>query len=351
MTTNETTEELMERHRLAQAEEARARLAEANELTKSFAEFAAKKGAKLDSNSFSYVRTIGIVASAPGLAKQILGQIPTERDDLLSMQSLAASHKVSPYQPGYFVGGNYMLMAHPFFRRQMHEHANFAPRFVDLFWEFDSHGVNKYIAIDDDRLRINVDGSTYFEADTWYGAPFNEDIEQIPNGTAKLRPPIDLEDTYVDFFFARAYCLDIKWSQQDQIKTFQALEVKTPSARVLVNGQQFYPARYLHAEFDLSAGHFRHFDGAVQLFREDEYLQRRDSDFHVNEKYQVHVKARSKKLFKLNGPVSTTSWVELCCHFFTGNPLVFEYFTGAYPAHITDALHKLRTRRENAGDA
>lgn len=342
----ESIDELMQRHLTAMAAEARKRLAEASDLIANFTAFAEKQGVRLVSSSFSYIPPIGIVASAPSLAKTILGTIPTERDGLIATAHLAENHELRPFQPGYYSNNNYMLMVHPFFRRGMHEDANFAPRFVELFWAFNVSDIAKYIAIDENRLRINVDNSCYFEEDAWYGAPFNDDISKIPNGTVKLRPPMDIQESYNDFFFSKAYCLDVKWSQQNEIKTFQALELKTQSVQVVVGSERYYPARYLHAEFDLSTGKFRHFDGAVQLFLENEYLQRRDSDFNINAKHRSQLKARSKKLFKFNGSILTATWVKFCCHFFTGNPLVFEYFTGSYPAHIVEILDKLRVRRE-----
>ncbi len=82
-----------------------------------------------------------------------------------------------------------MLMAHSCFRRQMHPKANWAPRFIEMLWELELQGVTRYVAIDEDRVRLNVDNSVYLESDTWYGAPFNEDVRQIKPGTAKLRPP------------------------------------------------------------------------------------------------------------------------------------------------------------------
>ncbi len=62
-----------------------------------------------------------------------------------------------------------------------------------MFWQFQEPGIEKYIALDDDRVRINVDGLGYFEYDTWYGAPFNEDIREIKPGTVKLCPPADID--------------------------------------------------------------------------------------------------------------------------------------------------------------
>lgn len=128
------------------------------------------------------------------------------------------------------------------------------------------------------------------------------------------------------------------------IKTFQALELKTQDIVIEVDKKIYHPARYIHAEFDLESGMFRHFDGAVQLFLEDEYFMRRDSDLNFNAKNQAQIKARSKKLFKLNGALATADWVELCCHFFTTNPLTFEYFTGRYPEHTIETLARISSR-------
>jgi hypothetical protein len=336
-------EDMLTHHRAAIAEQARLELEQAVDLIDRFTDLAAARSIALDSSSFTYVQTIGIVATAPGIAKSLLGQVQTERDGLFSYKAIAHHLRQSEFQSGYFIGTDYMLMAHPCYRRGMHPINNWAPRFLDLFWELESPDVEKYIAIDEDRVRINVDGSAYFEADTWYGAPFNEDVRQIEPGIIKLRPPLDLEARYVDFFFAQAYCLDIKWSETNAIKTFQALELKTDDVRIEVDGKLYFPARYLHAEFDVAANCFRHFDGAIQLFREDEYLQRRDSDFNITTKHLEQIKARSKKVFKLNGTLGTDTWVELCCHFFAANPLTFEYFTGAYPEHVTDILSKVRS--------
>ena len=93
---------------------------------------------------------------------------------------------------------------------------------------------------------------------------------------------------------------------------------------------------------DLNLNIFRHFDGAVHYYTEDEYLYRRDSDFNCNVKKSMQVKPCSEKLFKFNGNISVDMWVEFCSHFFTGNPLVIEYFSGSYPEHINDTLVKIR---------
>jgi hypothetical protein len=90
---------------------------------------------------------------------------------------------------------------------------------------------------------------------------------------------------------------------------------------------------------------FRHFDGAIQLFTDEEHRQRRDADFNMTAKNAEHIKARSRKVFKLNGSLKTDAWVELCCHFYTANPLIFEYFAGTYPEHVTRTLTQLQARK------
>ena len=322
----------------------RERLAEAADLIAKFTAVAASKGVTLRAESFEYIQTIGIVAKAQGIARALLGPITTERDGLLPFNEIANLFPPSPHTEGCFAGPDFILMAHPCYRRGMYPLNNWAPRFIELFWRFDGPGISKYIALDEDRVRIDIDGLGYFERDTWYGAPFDEDIRNIKPGTVKLRPPLDIEPRDVSFFFAGAYCLDIKWSESNGTKSFQALEMKMEDIRIKVEGQSYFPARYLHAEFDLTANCFRHCDGAIQLFTEEEYFQRRDADFNMAMKNPAHIKARSSKVFKINGPLKTENWVEFCSHFFAANPLTFEYFSGKYPKHVTETLERIRMR-------
>lgn len=346
--TEQEYDEITARHFADIENQSRERLADAADLIGSFTALAASKGVILNTESFEYIQTTGIVAKAQGIARALLGPIRTERDRLMPLNEIASRFPLSPHYEGCFAAPEFFLMAHSCYRRRMHPSNNWAPKFIDLFWRFDGPDIEKFIALDENRVRIDVGGQGYFEADTWYGAPFHEDIRNIRSGIAKLRPPLDLESRHVSFFFADAYCLDIKWSESDGIKSFQALEIKTEEIRINVGGRLYFPARYLHAEFDLAANCFRHFDGAIQLYTEEEYFQRRDSDFNMTIKNLSHIKARSTKVFKINGPLRTESWVEFCCHFFTANPLTFEYFSGEYPKHVSEILERIRSTQLNS---
>lgn len=158
------------------AEHAKREVEKASGLIEEFSEFAGRKGVRFTPESFSYIQSIGIVATAPNLAKVLIAPIQPDKDGLVDFKDLSRVYKSNPYHAGYLSGTHYMLLAHPYYRRQMHQLANWAPRFIEVFWKFDETNVSKYIAIDENRVRINVDGSMYAEFDTWYGAQFSEDI-------------------------------------------------------------------------------------------------------------------------------------------------------------------------------
>jgi hypothetical protein len=342
-------QELILRHQRQLEEVAQDELQKAAGFIDRFTRLAASRGIGLESQAFNYSLALGVTASAPGLALALVDILPSPRDKLLAWEDLAKRFALDQIDSGTFSGMDFMVLAHPCFRRGMHPQANWAPRFIELFWALESPELDKFIAIDEDRVRIDVDGPLYMEADTWYGPPFDEDIRNIRNGNVKLRPPGDLSSTHLDFFFASAYSLDVCWTERDGIKTFQALELKTETTVVQLDGVPHHPARYLHAEFDLSTGNFRHFDGAVQYLREDEYLLRRDTDFSMIYKDTRQVKPRSKKVFKLNGLLPTETWVELCGHFMAANPLMHEYFIGEYPESISRVLAVIRANRQGEG--
>jgi hypothetical protein len=249
---------------------------------------------------------------------------------------------------GYFFKKNYMAMPHHFFRRGHGKCNNYAPKLIDMLWGLNDPKLELSIAVDLDRVRVNVDKSIYLEADTWYGAPFSKSVQSISDNISKLRPPLDLDDTIISFMFNDAYALDVKWDTKDGAKSFQSEEFKSESIVIESGGQSFHPVRYIHAEYDLSKGCFRHLDGAIHLYTDEEYFERRDSDFNFNNKGSAQIKSKSIKLFKMNGCIEVDDWVEYCSHFCTGNPLIYEYFNGAYPDHTSEMIKRIRSRKSDA---
>ena len=307
------------------------------------------KGIELKDENFKYLQTIGIVVEYPNILSHLEAELINDKEGLLDFKSIDKKFIKKRFANGYLYADNYMAMAHQYFRRNFYHANNFAPRFIEMYWGFQDPEIDQYIALDFDRVRINVDDSMYMELDTWYGAQFDNDISKIADGIGKIRPPLDIEDFLVSFFFNKAYSLDTKWATKEGIKTFQAEEFKTDDVRVLWEGVEYFPVRYIHAEYDLNKGFFRHFDGAIHFYNTEEYYSRRDSDFNYNDKSNNHIKTLSRKLFKMNGKVSVETWINFTSHFFSGNPLIIEYFEGNYPKYIQEMLEKVRGESDNRG--
>lgn len=340
-----TDEELIKNYR-EYMQEMRQRKLDANALLiANFTKYCATKGLALTADNFDYVQTIGIVAKHPGLLKILTDDFPRDKEHLFSFRRLKERFTVGADRPGFVIDEHFMLMAHPHFRRGFSAGCNYAPHFVDIFWGYDNGMAESFIALDDDRVRIDIDGSLYMEFDTWYGPLFSKLIGAIPNGCTRLRPPSDLDEMYISALFHDVYALDVEWSQRESIKTFQAMEFNADNIQVEINGEKRCPAKYLHAEFDMKANSFRHIDGAVQYFREDEYLGRRESDFNYNHKNPRQIKPPSCKLFKINGQIDIDAFIQLSSHYFSGNPLMYEYFSGKLPPYLENALSSIRAHR------
>ena len=314
-------------------------------LINSFKEASEKKGIILADANFKYVSKIGIVASFPNLVEYLCTDFSRDKEGLVDFALLKKNYERQPFANGFLYGDKFMLMANPYFRRGFHEDSNFAPMFIDFFWDFNNPLVTAYVSLDYNRLRINVDNSATMEFDTWYGARFSTDINHISDGVIKLKPPVEIDDFTNSFLFADAYSLDIKWDSKDGIKSFQAEEFKTDKVKIIKDGKEFHPVRYLHAEFDSAKKTFRHFDGAIHFYTHEEYYDRRDSDFNYNIKNNFQIKTASEKLFKMNGTVMIEDWIKFSSQFLTGNPLIIEYFEGKYPENVSEMLDAIKKAR------
>ncbi len=320
----------------AEAENA---LIEASDHIERFKKFAATKNVKVEHENISHLQKIGVVAQLPNILTHLNTDLVLDKEGLFAVTDILHHFKHERIATGNLYSDHYIALSHPYFRRGFYEGSTYEPSFLKLFWEQD-HRTNKtFLALDVDRVRINVDNSEYKEYDTWHGARFNRKIADIPDGTVKLRPVAGLSDFLLDFAFGGVHTLDIKWSTSGTIRNFYAEELNSENTVVNKDGVQYYPVRYVHAEFDTTLNHFRHLDGAIHLYTYDEYERRLNSDLNYNNKNDTHIKSLSKKLFKINGQLSVENWVALVSHFLTKNPLVHEYFEGQLPEHVLDIIN------------
>lgn len=161
----------------------------------------------------------------------------------------------------------------------------------------------------------------------------------IEDGIVKHRPTLSIKPEFIKILFSNNYSLDIKWETKSNIKTFQLLEFKDENITVIFQNKIKYPVRYIHAEFNLDTKEFQHFDGAIHFYDEAHYLEKRNKDIDFDLKKFNGLKPISKKLFKLNGSISTEDWSNLTSHFLHGNPLIYEYFKGEYPQYVQKFLN------------
>ncbi|AYO57942.1 hypothetical protein CO230_07290 [Chryseobacterium sp. 6424] len=324
-------------------EEATAILKENQNIISAFINFAQSKNIDLTEHEFKYSQVSGITVNSKNLFLKFNEDIIPDKDGLLDYKYLNSKFKKHVFSDGYFFADNYIIMADYLFRRAYSPHNGFQPRFIEKFWRMDPADYDEIkIRLDVDNLKIDIQDSSLLELDTWYGATFNQDVGKISDQVVKLRPSYDFDDFDISSLFGGTYSVDVKWSSSQNIKTFQAEEFKTESINLTIAEELYFPVRYVHAEFDMNTNTFRHFDGAFHFYTEQEYYQRRDSDLNYNKKEYSQIKSRSKKLFKINGQISTETFVDLTSHFFSKNPLIYEYFTGQYPQHIKDVLEKIR---------
>ena len=79
--------------------------------------------------------------------------------------------------------------------------------------------------------------------------------------------------------------------------------------------------RYVHAERDIARGVLRHFDGAVKVYRKEDYTERVGT--HIPGALRSFVKP---KLFRIDGDIAVEEWIDLVCLFMKSNEMVVEYF-------------------------
>jgi len=338
--TSEEDRILIENYRKYVKEEAIRELEANRDTIQAFKDYVLSKGLGLDGLQFQYVPCTGIVATKTDLLSNLF-RSASDKEGLYGFRVLKEHFCMKRDVPGFLFHERFMAMPHPFFRRGYAPHNNFAPHLVDMLWNFTDSAIDLSFALDSDRVRIDVNDTVYTEFDTWFGAPFKDDIKSIPDGTSRLAPPADFSHFHVEFFFSDVCYLDVHWDTKDGVRTFQAEELKSEKCTVTDNGTIYFPARYIHAEYDLSNKTFRHFDGAIHLYTKEECETRRKCHYTTS---NLSMKPRSVKLFKMNGSIQTEMWKDYCCHFCSGNPLLYEYFSGSLPAHVVDVVTKLRAR-------
>ena len=235
-------------------------------------------------------------------------------------------------KPGAVFVNEYALSYHQLLRRGFSSHVNDA-LLGYLFQLQRTNAVELRAAIDERRLRLAKDYLEYLERDYWYGPHLTEDVLDRPDTrpSTLVHRWTDPDDPRRLFDPSEEFA--IRLTLDGQIRTIEAEELVAQDRAT--TGSQFVLVRYLHAQRDISEHVFIHVDGAVRAYLPDIYARRRS--VHGFPPHDKDLPSRYRKLFRVDGTITTSEWSQIVALWFRGNHLA------------TEALEQLAGVHEAAG--
>lgn len=118
--------------------------------------------------------------------------------------------------------------------------------------------------------------------------------------------------------------IQVMWSAKDNTKTIQIEELIPLDSRMTKNTEYVWN-RFVHAIWDMKDECFSHFDGAIKVYRKENYQERLDSDLKHFDGKPIY-----KKLFRLDSAINLETWCDMTARYFWENELIEEYFETEY---------------------
>ena len=208
---------------------------------------------------------------------------------------------------------DYAVLAHQFFRKRLSIHNSCCNLFLNELIQSDNPKWNAKIRIDRNMLGWKHGVKRSIELEYWYGPKFNDDVSKIQKGVARHKSS-ENESLYnlID-------STEFSWYYDNQSHTFECEEITTqPSVGV---SEEQYGFRYIHSIYEHDKQSIVHFDAAIKLYNEEEYVKRLDQSLDKVDKNIPYT-----KLFRIDGQLAVSDWKRLCVLFMQGNSLVSEYF-------------------------
>ncbi len=239
-----------------------------------------------------------VLRAVPGLLARL------DADGLVDISGLDA-------RPHGLLLDGYSLHYHQFLRRGFSSniHYELIGKVLGLA---DRHGLTARLAIDDRRLRQREEHQEVEEKDFWYGKPlsdrFLDDVHEVGETFHGDRAGgLSILNPYAG--------LSVRWTADGHLKTVEIEEFMPPPEA----GQEWVLARYLHAIRDTHERAFIHCDGAVKAYKpatypavQGEFARRGKGDHY-------------RKLFRVDGSLTSEEWSQLAASWFRGNRLILEY--------------------------
>jgi hypothetical protein len=215
--------------------------------------------------------------------------------------------------------GNQYVMYHPYLRRfhsrQNSYNIDFIKRLIEIHKKSSQMVVK--VGIDFDFVGIVGTERKYVERDYWYGPKFNrKNIKNIPDGVTVH----GLKNESKEYNQIRK--TDFFWHTKKDIKTLEIEEIVNNAYPLDLDVKKGFPARYIHSEYDLKKEKFVHIDGAVRVYTDVQWNNRRNKDID-----KISKEMRRVKLFRIDHELDFPDWLKLVHYFFRGNEHIVEYFS------------------------
>lgn len=236
-----------------------------------------------------------------------------DKDGLIAISDILTDFTY--YGDGIFCSKNtdYAILAHQYFRKRLSIHNSCCNLFLNALIQSDNPNWNAKIRIDRNMLGWKHGVKRSIELEYWYGPKFNDDVSKIQKGVARHK------SSEGDALYNLVDSTEFSWYYDNQSHTFECEEITTqPSVGV---SEEQYGFRYIHSIYDHDKQAVVHFDAAIKLYNEEEYVKRLDQSLDKVDKNILYT-----KLFRIDGRLAVSDWKRLCVLFMQGNSLISEYF-------------------------
>jgi hypothetical protein len=236
------------------------------------------------------------------------------------------------FKPAHMLEGgiyykNHVLYYHQFLRRNFSSNLNFP--FLNALIAYHKDHKEHHVAVALDHLRIVTKEGfrQIFEKDHAFGPPLAlTSLLDNPHevGLTVHRFP---DERQVFLYGGGIERTEFYWSikHNDTKKSFEIEEVYSLNHLPDI-GDDLVLTRYVHSIRDINAHAFIHLDGAVKIYRRNQYQQRYVSEMPKELKAEKKIKVFRVDADTVKGQaISDNEWSKLIGYFFRGNILVTEY--------------------------
>ncbi len=230
----------------------------------------------------------------------------------LDADGLICIDKLTSVCPGIFKYGEFLIYAHPYFRRNLSRLNSLNVPFLTCLRE---KIPNAKIALDADMIGLAGTESLHREYAYWWGPKFDNDLSKIPFGVSHF------DNEHYNRLMSPILYTECGWYIQDCIRTFECEEITDiPN---IGSSCDVYGCRYVHSMLEADTGLPYHLDGAIRAYDDEKMLQRLEVNLKQADRNTVYT-----KLWRVDQQISVETWKELITHYYRDNHLIGEYFGG-----------------------